>query len=71
MFEVPLNKFEKEKKVIELHKDGKTIRQIAPEVKMLLQYISKVIKVYDKKIRLESKKRIKELPKKTFYNFYI
>jgi hypothetical protein len=27
-FTIPLNKFEKEKKVIELHKQGKTIRQI-------------------------------------------
>jgi hypothetical protein len=29
-FLIPLNKFEKEKMVIELHKQGKTIRQIAP-----------------------------------------
>jgi hypothetical protein len=33
-FSIPLNKFEKEQKVIELHKQGKTIRQIAPEVRM-------------------------------------
>jgi hypothetical protein len=29
-----LNTFEKEEGVIELHKQGKTIRQIAPEVRM-------------------------------------
>ena len=58
-----LNKFEKEKKVIEFHKQGKTIRQTAPEVKMLLQVISKIIKVYDKKIRLETKKGKKNIPK--------
>ena len=42
MSEIPiLNKFEKEKKVIELHKHGKTIRQIAPEVQMSFRDISK------------------------------
>ena len=56
MFEIPLNKFEKEKKVIELHKHGKTIRQIAPEVHMAFRDISKIIKDYDKKMRLEAKK---------------
>ena len=56
MAEIPLNKFEKEKKVIELHKQGKTIRQIAPEVHMAFRDISKIIKAYDKKMRLETKK---------------
>jgi hypothetical protein len=46
-----LNKFEKEKKVIELHKAGKTIRLIAPEVHMSFRDISRIIKAYDKKIR--------------------
>jgi hypothetical protein len=30
--EIKLNKFEKEKRVIELHKQGKTIKEIAKEV---------------------------------------
>jgi hypothetical protein len=53
-----LNKFEKEKKVIELHKQqGKTIRQIAPEVHMSFRDISKIIKAYEKKIRLQQNKK--------------
>ena len=42
--------------VIELHKQGKTIRQIAPEVHMAFRDISKIIKAYDKKISFEPKK---------------
>jgi hypothetical protein len=53
MSEIPLNKFEKEKRVIELHKEGKTIRDISKEVHMSFSPISKIIKVYDKKIRLQ------------------
>ena len=53
-FSIPLNKFEKEKRVIELNKQGKTIRQIAPEVHMAFRDISKIIKEYDKKIRKEN-----------------
>ena len=53
MFEIPLNKFEKEKKVTELHRQGKTIRQIASIVRMSFRDISKIIKAYDKKIRLQ------------------
>src|SRR5918992_902825 len=53
----PLNKYEKEERVIELHKQGKTIRHIAPEVHMSFRDISKIIKAYDKKTRLESKKQ--------------
>ena len=56
MSEIPLNKFEKEKKVIELHKEGKTIRAIAPIVHMSFGPISKIIKAYDKKIRLQQRK---------------
>jgi len=55
-----LNKFEKEKRVIELHKQGKTIRQIAPEVHMAFRDISKKIKAYDKKIRLQQTKKEKQ-----------
>ncbi len=52
-FSIPLNKFEKETKVIELHKQRKTIRQIAPEVRMSFRDISNKIKDYNKKLRLE------------------
>jgi hypothetical protein len=56
--EIPLNKFEKKNKVIELHKQqGKTIRQIAPEVHMSFRDISKIIKAYEKKIRLQQNKK--------------
>ncbi|HET9773348.1 MAG TPA: hypothetical protein VFP25_00035 [Nitrososphaeraceae archaeon] len=49
-----LNKFEREKRVIQLHTDGKTIRQISKEVHMAFRDISKIIKAYDKKSRLEN-----------------
>jgi hypothetical protein len=52
-----LNKHEKEQKVIELHKQqGKTLKEIAKEVHMSFRDISRIIKTYDKKVRLESKK---------------
>jgi hypothetical protein len=57
MSEIHLNKYEKEERVIELHKEGKTIRAIAPLVHMSFGPISKIIKAYDKKIELETKKR--------------
>jgi transposase len=56
-FSIPLNKFEKEKRVIELHiEEGKTIRDIAKEIHMSFRDISKIIKRHDKKLRLETKK---------------
>jgi hypothetical protein len=48
-----LNKFEKEKRVIQLHLEDKTIRAIAPLVHMAFRDISKIIKTYDKKVRLQ------------------
>jgi hypothetical protein len=48
-----LNKFEKEKRVVQLHTEGKTIREIS-EVHMSFRDISKIIKAYDKKSSLES-----------------
>ena len=56
-YSIPLNKFAKEKRVIELHQHGKTIRQIAPEVHMSFRDISKIIKAYDKKIGLQQSKK--------------
>ena len=35
-FTIPLNKFEKEEKVVELHKQGRTIRKITPIVHISL-----------------------------------
>ena len=52
-----MNKFEKEKRVIELHKQGKTIRQIAPEVHKNFRDISNIIKAYERKITLEAKRK--------------
>ena len=56
MSEILLNKFEKEKRVIELHLEGKTIRNIAPIVHMSFRDISKITKEYDRKKRLETKR---------------
>ena len=56
MSEIVLNKFEKEKKVIELHLQGKTIRDIAKEVQMSFRDISKIIKAYERKITLQAKR---------------
>ena len=56
-FSIPLNKFEKEKKVIRLHIQGKTIREIAPIVRMSFRDISKIRKECDKKIKLQQNKK--------------
>ena len=49
MSEIPLNKFEKEKRVIQLHLEGKTIREISKGVHMSFRDISVIIKKYNKK----------------------
>jgi len=54
-----LNKFEKEKRVIERHIQGKTIRQIAPEVHKNFSDISKIIKAYERKKELEAKIKLR------------
>ena len=51
-----LNKYEKEKRVIELHLAGKTIREIAKEVHMSFTPISKIIKAYERKKELQAKR---------------
>jgi transposase len=43
-----LNKFEKKQRVIELHVQGVTIREISKIVKMSFRDISKIIKAYEK-----------------------
>jgi Mor family transcriptional regulator len=56
MSEIPLNKFEKEKRVIEMHLAGKTIREIAKELHMSFTPISKIIKAYERKKELQAKR---------------
>ena len=46
MNEIKLNKFEKEKRVIELYKEGKTIREIAQVIHMAFRDISQIIKKF-------------------------
>ena len=53
MSETPLNKFEKEKMVIDLHKEGKTIRDIAKKVHMSFRDIARIIKTYEKQVNYE------------------
>jgi hypothetical protein len=57
-----LNKFEKEKRVIELHNEGKILKEIAKEVHMAFRDISKIIKKYEYSI---------DENKKTKDNLYI
>ena len=53
MSEIPLNKYEKEKRVIEMHLAGKTIREIAKELHISFTPISKIIKAYERKAKRE------------------
>ena len=48
MSEIPLNKFEKDKRVIELHLEGKTISDIAKDVHISFKDIGRIIKTYEK-----------------------
>ena len=59
MSDVPLNKFEKEKRVIELHLEGKTYREIS-KLHISFTDIKKIIKAYERKIRLENKAKEQE-----------
>ena len=43
MSEMKLNKFEKEKRVIELYKEGRTIREISQDVHMAFRDIGQTI----------------------------
>ena len=56
MSEIHLNKFEKEKRVIELHLAGKTIREIAKEVHMSFTPISNIINAYERRKELQAKR---------------
>ena len=51
-----LNKYEKEKRVIELHLTGKTIREIAKELRISFRDKSKIIKTYERKKELQTKR---------------
>ena len=48
-----LNKFEKEKKVVELHQQGKTYKEIAIQVHKNFRDISRIIKTYERKAQRE------------------
>lgn len=52
-----MNKFEKKNMVIELHKKGKTLKEISIDVHMSFRDISKIIKEYENKIELEERKK--------------
>ena len=60
MIDENLNRFEKEKKVIELYKEGKTIREISQVVHMAFRDIGKVIKKYVEESD-ENKKQQKQI----------
>ncbi len=53
-----LNKYEKEKRVIELHLAGNTIREIAKELHMSFTSISTIIKTYERKKELQAKREV-------------
>jgi hypothetical protein len=51
------NKFDR---VIEIQLEGKTIREISRKVHILFRDILKIIKVYDRKVRLQQSKKIQQ-----------
>jgi hypothetical protein len=65
MTDEKLNRFEKEKKVIELYKEGRTIREISQVVHMAFRDIGKLIKKYvedtDENKKLQKKISIEAL----------
>ena len=65
MSEKKLNKFEKEKRVIELYKEGRTIREISQDVHMAFRDIGQIIKKHiedtDENKKLQKKKSVKAL----------
>lgn len=63
MSERMLNKFEKQERVLQLHKEGKTIREISKEAHMAFRDISKIIKAYEKKSRLGNSIENKDINK--------
>ena len=64
MSEIPLNKFEKIALVRKLLKDGKTYREICHIAHVAPRVIKPIAKEYERKKRLESKKREQENPTK-------
>jgi hypothetical protein len=63
MSEIMSNKFEKKKRALQLHLEGKTIREISEEVHMSFRDISKIIKAYEKKSRLAKINENKDINK--------
>lgn len=74
-----LNQFEKESKIIELHKQGKTIREIAQEVHKSFRDISKIIKKHEKQFqnnssaytKINDNKPVKEPKRTTAYKMFL
>ena len=64
MSEIPLNKFEKIALVRKLLKDGKTYREICKIAHVSPHVIKPIAKEYERKKRLESKKREQKNPTK-------
>ena len=65
-----LNKFEKEKKVIELHKEGKTYKEISIQVHKNFRDISRIIKAYERKKELQAKRKESNQSSQTKKNSY-
>ena len=55
-FSIPLNKFEKQQKVIELHKQGKTYKEISIQAHKNFRDIKKIITTYERKKELQAKR---------------
>lgn len=63
-FTIPLNKFEKHDLVIKLHKEGKTYREICHNARISPRDIKPILKKYERKKRLETKKEENNQPEK-------
>jgi len=66
MSQIQLNKFEKEKRGIELYKKGKTIREIAEEVLISFRDISQIIKKF-----IEDTMKTKKYKRKYQFKIYL
>jgi hypothetical protein len=66
MSQIKLNKFEKEKRGIELYKEGKTIREIAEEVLISFRDISQIIKKF-----IEDTMKTKKYKRKYQFKIYL
>jgi hypothetical protein len=65
MSEISLNKFEKRDLILRLWDEGKTYREICHIAHVSPRDIKPIAKGYDRKKRLETKKRIRKIIVKT------